>query len=83
MKSPISLEQQSRIRLTGEALDQQIAETYARHQAEPENADFARRLFGALSEQKDDFPSQPVAGINMLLISLRGLTRDCFERFPI
>jgi tetratricopeptide (TPR) repeat protein len=52
----ISLEQQSRIRLTGEALDQQIAETYARHQAEPENLDFARRL-GALSEQKDDIES--------------------------
>jgi tetratricopeptide (TPR) repeat protein len=52
----ISLEQQSRIRLTGEALDQQIAETYARHQAEPENLDFARRL-GALSEQKDDLES--------------------------
>src|SRR5215471_11485894 len=52
----ISLEQQSRIRLTGEALEQQIAETYARHQAEPENLDFARRL-GALSEQKDDFES--------------------------
>jgi tetratricopeptide (TPR) repeat protein len=52
----ISLEQQSRIRLTGEALDQQIAETYARHQGEPENLDFARRL-GALSEQKDDFES--------------------------
>ena len=52
----ISLEQQSRIRLTGEALDQQIGETYARHQAEPENLDFARRL-GALSEQKDDFES--------------------------
>jgi len=52
----IFLEQQSRIRLTGEALDQQIAETYARHQAEPENLDFARRL-GALSEQKDDFES--------------------------
>ena len=52
----ISLEQQSRIRLTGEALDQQIAETYARHQAEPENVDFARRL-GALNEQKDDFES--------------------------
>ena len=52
----ISLEQQSRIRLTGEALDQQIAETYKRHQAEPENLDFARRL-GALSEQKDDFES--------------------------
>jgi tetratricopeptide (TPR) repeat protein len=52
----ISLEQQSRIRLTGEALDQQITETYARHQAEPENLDSARRL-GALSEQKDDFES--------------------------
>ena len=52
----ISLEQQSRIRLTGEALDQQIAETYARHQAEPENLDFARRL-GSLNEQKDDFES--------------------------
>src|SRR5213595_3646860 len=52
----ISLEQQSRMRLTGEALDQQIAETYARHQAEPENLDSARRL-GALSEQKDDFES--------------------------
>jgi tetratricopeptide (TPR) repeat protein len=52
----ISLEQQSRIRLTGEALEQQIAETYARHQAEPENLDFARRL-GALSEQKEDLES--------------------------
>src|SRR4029434_1378084 len=50
----ISLEQQSRIRLTGEALDQQIAETYARHQSEPENLDCARRL-AALNEQKDDF----------------------------
>ena len=52
----ISLEQQSRIRLTGEALDQQIAETYARHQADPENLDFARRL-GVLSEQKEDIES--------------------------
>jgi len=50
----ISLEQQSRIRLTGEALDQQIVEIYARHRAEPENLDLARRL-GALNEQKDDF----------------------------
>ncbi len=49
----ISLEQQSRMRLTGESLDQQIAETYARHQAEPANIDLARR-FGALNEQKDD-----------------------------
>jgi tetratricopeptide (TPR) repeat protein len=52
----VSLEQQSRIRLTGEALDQQIAETYARHQAEPESVDFARRL-GTLSEQKEDLES--------------------------
>jgi tetratricopeptide (TPR) repeat protein len=48
-----SLEQQSRMRLTSESLDQQIAETYARHQAEPANVDFARRL-GALNEQKED-----------------------------
>src|SRR6266508_1556660 len=50
----ISLEQQSRIRLTGEALDQQIAETYVRHKAEPANVDLARRL-GTLNEQKEDF----------------------------
>ena len=49
----VSLEQQSRMRLTGESLEQQIAETYARHKAEPENVDLARRL-GALSEQKED-----------------------------
>jgi tetratricopeptide (TPR) repeat protein len=50
----ISLEQQSRMQLTGESLDQQIAETYALHQAEPANVDLARRL-GALNEQKEDF----------------------------
>jgi tetratricopeptide (TPR) repeat protein len=50
----VSLEQQSRMRLTGESLDQQIAETYALHQAEPANIDLARRL-GALNEQKEDF----------------------------
>jgi tetratricopeptide (TPR) repeat protein len=50
----VSLEQQGRAALTGESLDQQIAETYARHQAEPQNVDHARRL-GALSEQKNDF----------------------------
>ena len=80
-EAAISLEQQSRIQLTGESLDQQIAETYASHQAEPENVDSARRL-GALSEQKDDFESA-IAGISMLLISLRERTPDCFERFPI
>jgi len=52
----ISLEQQSRMQLTGEALDQQIAELKARQQAEPQNVDLARKL-GALCEQKDDIES--------------------------
>jgi len=50
----ISLEQQSRMRLTGESLERQIAETYARHKDEPGNVDIAQRL-GALNEQKEDF----------------------------
>jgi tetratricopeptide (TPR) repeat protein len=49
----ISLEQQSRIRLTGESLEQQIAETHARHKAEPKNVDLARRL-AVLNEEKED-----------------------------
>ena len=49
----ISLEQQSRMQLTGEALDRQIAELQTRQQTEPQNIDVARRL-GALCEQKDD-----------------------------
>ena len=52
----VSLEQQSRMHLAGESLDQQIAETFARHQAEPRNVDLARRL-GGLSEQKGDLES--------------------------
>jgi len=50
----ISLEQQSRMRLAGESLDQQIAEISARHKQEPANVDLTRRL-GALHEQKEDF----------------------------
>lgn len=50
----ISLEQQNRMRLTGESLERQIAETYARHKDEPGNVDIAQRL-GALNEQKEDF----------------------------
>src|SRR6266540_3341226 len=50
----ISLEQQSRMKLTGESLGQQIAETLARQKSEPANIDLARRL-GALNEQKEDF----------------------------
>lgn len=53
-EAAISLEQQSRLKLTGESLDQQIAETIARHKSEPANIDLARRL-GALNEQKEDF----------------------------
>src|SRR5204863_7240631 len=49
----VSLEQQSRMSLTGESLGQQIEETYARHEAEPQSVDFARRL-GSLYEQKQD-----------------------------
>jgi tetratricopeptide (TPR) repeat protein len=53
-EAAISLEQQSRMKLTGESLDQQIAETHARHKSDPANIDLARRL-GALNEQKEDF----------------------------
>jgi tetratricopeptide (TPR) repeat protein len=49
----VSLEQQSRMQLAGESLDQQIAEIYPLHQAQPENVDLARRL-GALNEQKNE-----------------------------
>ena len=53
-EAAVSLEQQSRIQLTGDSLEQQIAEVYAKHQTEPQNVDFARRL-ASLHEQKDDF----------------------------
>src|SRR5438477_5725636 len=50
----VSLEQQSRMKLGVESLDQQIAETYERHQTEPQNVDLARKL-GSLNEEKEDF----------------------------
>ena len=49
----VSLEQQSRMQLTDESLEQQIGEVYARHEAEPQNVDLAKRL-GALHDQKED-----------------------------
>jgi tetratricopeptide (TPR) repeat protein len=49
----ISLEQQSRMKLSSESIDQQINEVFARHQAEPKNVDLARKL-GALNEEKGD-----------------------------
>src|SRR6266571_3149575 len=36
-EAAISLEQQGRMKLTGESLDQQIAEVFAKHEAEPQN----------------------------------------------
>src|SRR5260370_29716073 len=52
----ISLEQQSRMQLSGEALEHQIAELEARQETGPQNVDLARRL-GTLCEQKDDIES--------------------------
>ena len=52
-EAAVSLEQQGRMKLSGEALEQQIAETYARHQVEPQNVDLARKL-GALNEQTNN-----------------------------
>jgi tetratricopeptide (TPR) repeat protein len=52
-EAAVSLEQESRMQLSGESLSRQIAESYAMHEAEPQNVDVARRL-GSLSEQKDD-----------------------------
>jgi tetratricopeptide (TPR) repeat protein len=85
----ISLEQQSRMRLTGEALDQQIAETYARHKSEPANIDLVRRL-GALNEQKEDFEAairwyQEAADLTKgadtgLARKVSDLKIKCFER---
>jgi tetratricopeptide (TPR) repeat protein len=51
-----SLEQQGRMKSTGESLDQEIAEAFARHQAEPQNIDLARKL-GSLNEDKGDVES--------------------------
>jgi tetratricopeptide (TPR) repeat protein len=55
-QAAVSIEQQSRMHLSGEPLQRQIAETYARHQVEPQNVDLARRL-GTLHEQNDDIES--------------------------
>ena len=49
----VSLEQQSRMQLSGESLEQQIDEVFVLHEAEPQNVDLAKRL-GLLHDQKDD-----------------------------
>jgi tetratricopeptide (TPR) repeat protein len=55
-EAAVSLEQQSRMHLGGDALDQQIAELETRQKTEPQNVDLARKL-GSLFEQKDDVES--------------------------
>ncbi len=49
----ISLEQQSKMQLSGENLEQQIDEVFAQHEADPQNVDLAKRL-GLLHDQMDD-----------------------------
>ncbi|MEO8439534.1 MAG: tetratricopeptide repeat protein [Spartobacteria bacterium] len=49
----VSLEQQSRMQLSDESLEQQINETYTSHEAQPQNVDLAKRL-GVLHDKKDD-----------------------------
>jgi len=49
----VLLEQQNRMTLPAEPLEQQIEETYARHQVEPQSVELARKL-GALYAQKGD-----------------------------
>ena len=53
-EAAVSLEQQSRMQLSDESLEEQINETFARHEAEPQNVDLAKRL-GVLHDQKEDF----------------------------
>jgi tetratricopeptide (TPR) repeat protein len=49
----VSLEQESRLVQAEESLEGQIEQAFARHQAEPQSVDFARKL-GALYALKDD-----------------------------
>ena len=49
----VSLEQQNKMQLSLENLEQQIDEVFARHETDPQNVDLARRL-GLLHDQKDD-----------------------------
>ena len=50
----VSLEQQGRMQLSGESIEEQINEVFAQHEVEPQNVDLARRL-GQLHDQKEDF----------------------------
>jgi tetratricopeptide (TPR) repeat protein len=49
----VSVEQQSRMQLSDESLEEQINETFAQHENEPQSVDLAKRL-GLLHDQKED-----------------------------
>jgi len=49
----MALEQRNRMQLSSESLEQQIAEVFSQHEADPHNIDFAKCL-GTLHDQKDD-----------------------------
>ena len=55
-EAAVSLEQQTRMQISDDSIDRQLAETFAEHQANPENVATAQRL-GSLNEQKDDLES--------------------------
>ena len=48
-----ALEREQKIELSDEALDQQINQVFARHEADPQNADLAKSL-GLLHDRRDD-----------------------------
>ncbi len=52
-EAAVSLEQQSRMQMSDESLEQQINEVFAQHEAAPQNVDLAKRL-GLLHDQKND-----------------------------
>ena len=55
-ETAVSLEQRGRMTLTGELLDQQIAEAQVRQQEQPDSVDLARQL-AILHEHKEDLES--------------------------
>jgi len=52
-EAAVSLEQQNRLQLSDESIENQINEVFAQHETEPQNVDLAKRL-GALHDQKAD-----------------------------
>ncbi len=53
-EAAVSLEQRGRMQLSAESIEQQIAEIFAQHEADPDNVDLAKRL-GLLHDQRQDW----------------------------